>query len=250
LDIAVLCIPTVNSILTINRHGIKAGETIYTLGSSLGLADTFTNGIISNASRLIDDVNFIQINAAITFGNSGGPLINSYGEVIGINTAGIEEGQNLNFAVNINQLYQVSTGNPIPVAEFNKLEKEYKKSLEIQEDPALSGSTKTCQYIPSGNTVYGSCASSQFDVYQFTITKDRSVSIVCGTTAEKSELDLLDVMIIDSKNIKANWKAKTEEIDGEPLKSLNCDLTPGTYWVLVGTYRFEKVIPYYYKITY
>jgi serine protease Do len=76
----------------------EVGEKVYTIGSPLGLENTFSSGEIS---QLRED-NLIQINAPIDHGSSGGALINEYGEVIGITTAGIESsGANLNFAVDI-----------------------------------------------------------------------------------------------------------------------------------------------------
>lgn len=77
----------------------KVGEQIYTIGSPYGLENTFSSGEIS---QLRGD-NLIQINAPIDHGSSGGALINEYGEVIGITTAGLDKsGANLNFAVDIN----------------------------------------------------------------------------------------------------------------------------------------------------
>ena len=120
LDIAILSIPIETEYLPLNNYSLKVGEAIYAIGSPLGLTDTFTNGIISNISRYDNNVDYIQINAAITHGNSGGPLINAYGEVIGINSMGIE-GEDLNFAINIYQLYQVETSCPITVSDYDEL---------------------------------------------------------------------------------------------------------------------------------
>jgi hypothetical protein len=120
LDIAILSIPIETEYLPLNNYSLKVGEAIYAIGNPLGLTDTFTDGIISNISRYVSNVDYIQINAAITHGNSGGPLINAYGEVIGINSSGIE-GEDLNFAINIYQLYQVDTSCPIAVSEYAKL---------------------------------------------------------------------------------------------------------------------------------
>lgn len=120
LDIAILSIPIETEYLPINSYSLKAGETIYAIGSPLGLTNTFTNGIISNISRIDNNVEYIQVNAAITNGNSGGPLINAYGEVIGINSMGIE-GKDLNFAINIYQIYQVDTSCPITISDYNEL---------------------------------------------------------------------------------------------------------------------------------
>lgn len=117
LDIAILSIPIETEYLPMNNYSLRAGETIYAIGSPLGLTDTFTNGIISNVSRYVSNVDYIQVNAAITYGNSGGPLINTYGEVIGINSMTIA-GKDLNFAINIYQLYQVDTSDPITVSDY------------------------------------------------------------------------------------------------------------------------------------
>ena len=69
----------------------EVGETVYAIGSPLGLQNTLTRGIVS---RYHDDGNgnkFIQTDAAINAGNSGGPLIDSKGRVVGVNTWKIEQ---------------------------------------------------------------------------------------------------------------------------------------------------------------
>lgn len=121
IDIAVLSIPVEGIPLTLNTHGETIGETIYTIGSSQGLTGTFTNGIISKSSRLFGSIDYVQHTAAISKGNSGGPLLNAYGEVMGINTMQYVEGQNINFAININQLSRISLSNPITMETFYAL---------------------------------------------------------------------------------------------------------------------------------
>ena len=61
----------------------------YPLGLSLGTNPTLTKGIISAPDRIYDDTRFVQSDAEISPGNSGGPLIDSYGRVIGVNTYGV-----------------------------------------------------------------------------------------------------------------------------------------------------------------
>lgn len=76
----------------------KVGEKVYAIGSPRGLENTFSSGEISQ----IRDKNVLQISVPIDHGSSGGALINSYGEVIGITTAGRDDsGANLNFAMSI-----------------------------------------------------------------------------------------------------------------------------------------------------
>lgn len=84
-----------------DKSTIVGGAKVYALGSPLGLEDTFSDGMISNANRIVDGVTYIQISAPISHGSSGGALINKYGEVIGICSAGFVDGQNLNLALPI-----------------------------------------------------------------------------------------------------------------------------------------------------
>lgn len=84
----------------------KVGSTVYAIGSSQGLTDTFSRGIITNAQRVDSGVTYVQHDAAISHGNSGGPIVNEYGEVIGINVLYVE-GQNLNFAISVNEIKNV-----------------------------------------------------------------------------------------------------------------------------------------------
>lgn len=84
---------------------ITRGEQVYAIGSALGeLTNTLTSGIISNTSRTLGVIDCIQMDAPISHGNSGGPLVNSYGEVIGINSYSFVSGENLNLAINVKML--------------------------------------------------------------------------------------------------------------------------------------------------
>ena len=114
LDIAIIQIdyqPT--TILEMRTDLLQTGETVYALGSSLGLADSFSEGIISANQREIGGQIFIQTTAPISHGNSGGPLIDKYGRVVGITTAGIESGQNLNLAVPISAVNKIYRSEPV-----------------------------------------------------------------------------------------------------------------------------------------
>jgi len=76
-----------------NSEELQIGEWVIAIGSPFGLAQTVTRGMVSAKGRSIDDIHivryadFIQTDAAINCGNSGGALINIRGELIGINTA-------------------------------------------------------------------------------------------------------------------------------------------------------------------
>ena len=85
--------------LAVKQGTVKVGEPVFAIGHPLGLEYTFTQGIISAVHRMIDDEEYLQIDASINPGNSGGGLYNAYGELIGINTMAYAATQGLNFAI-------------------------------------------------------------------------------------------------------------------------------------------------------
>ena len=100
---------------------VNVGTTVYAIGSSRGMTNTCSQGIVTYADRIIDGISYVQHDASITHGNSGGPLINEYGEVIGINTWGISDSQNLNFAVFTGELDNLVYGTPKTLAELHEV---------------------------------------------------------------------------------------------------------------------------------
>jgi serine protease Do len=89
---------------------IRVGEWVCAIGNPLAYEHTVTVGVVSFLGRKLFDQsldNYIQTDAAINVGNSGGPLINARGEVIGINAAVSEEANNIGFAVPINQAREI-----------------------------------------------------------------------------------------------------------------------------------------------
>jgi serine protease Do len=85
---------------------LRVGEWVCAIGNPLAYEHTVTVGVVSFIGRKLFDMsldNYIQTDAAINFGNSGGPLINTRGEVIGINSAISRQASSIGFAVPINQ---------------------------------------------------------------------------------------------------------------------------------------------------
>ena len=122
IDLAILKVNATGlTAATICKKPVNVGSTVYAIGSSRGMTNTYSQGIITYADRIVDGVSHVQHDASITHGNSGGPLINVYGEVIGINTWEISDSQNLNFAVFADELDNLVYGTPITIAELTKL---------------------------------------------------------------------------------------------------------------------------------
>ncbi len=88
---------------------LKQGQTVYAIGSPLGLSNTMSTGIVSNVARVLGDTAYIQISAQITYGSSGGALVNEYGEAIGVTCGGFDTYGDINLAVPINFAKQLNT---------------------------------------------------------------------------------------------------------------------------------------------
>ena len=92
------------------------GAAVYALGSPLGFSASISDGMISNPARVADGQTYLQISAPISHGSSGGALVNSFGEVIGITAAGYDDGQNLNLAIPIQKIENSARGDLTPIA--------------------------------------------------------------------------------------------------------------------------------------
>lgn len=82
------------------NESYRAGDTIYAIGSPAGLENTITSGIVSaTGRRLLEMGDSLQVDVPINRGNSGGPLLNPQGELVGVVFAGIEQFEGINFAI-------------------------------------------------------------------------------------------------------------------------------------------------------
>lgn len=101
-----------------DSEAVHAGDPIVAIGHPLGLEDTVSNGLVS-AVRSLEGISVLQISAPIAPGSSGGPIFNERGEVIGVCTALLAGGQNLNFGVPSKYLKKMlASPEPISIAAF------------------------------------------------------------------------------------------------------------------------------------
>ena len=135
-DLAVLKVNCENPLPTVtfgDSDELLVGEPAYAIGNPLGvdLIGTFTSGMISGLSREIEvgsgSLRLLQTDTALNNGNSGGPLINQYGQVIGINTAKMQSGFS-----NVEGI-----GFAIPTAEAQKKVNDLILYGEIQPTPTI-----------------------------------------------------------------------------------------------------------------
>lgn len=165
MDIALLSFTSSDKSIPVAKLGdsdaVQTGDICLAMGAPLGYSQSVTQGIVSAKGRSgngIGNINdFIQTDAAINQGNSGGPLVNIYGEVIGINTwiASQSGGsQGIGFAIPINNIKNainsfISKGKivygwlGVSLLEANK---EYKEALGVEKD---TGALATQLFIGS-----------------------------------------------------------------------------------------------------
>lgn len=100
------------SFLEISKERPQIGEKVYVIGHPEGLTGTVSDGIISSFRKMPGfNCDMLQLTAPISPGSSGGPVINMRGQVIGVVTAQYKEGQNLNFAIDINAVSSLLKSN-------------------------------------------------------------------------------------------------------------------------------------------
>jgi hypothetical protein len=145
LDLALVSIDVCN--VPVARFGdssaLKNGQDVAAIGAPMGLDHSTTKGVISQVERKLDDRTVIQTDTALNPGNSGGPLIDAAGDVVGVNTAIVKRGEGLGFAVPSNQVLQFMADNGVTasVALTNA-------SMSLRARPPGAASATTAPVAP------------------------------------------------------------------------------------------------------
>jgi S1-C subfamily serine protease len=134
-----------------DSSAVKPGQRVVAIGSPEGYENTVTEGVVSGVNRQVDSyIGLIQTDAAINHGNSGGPLLNAQGQVIGLNTLGIRDdnAQGLNFAIPINTVKDaantiISKGNGAVISSARAY-------LGVQVDPRNTADGAHIQSVNQG----------------------------------------------------------------------------------------------------
>lgn len=249
LDIAILEVKADYPALKISPIHVSAGENAYTLGSPLGLTGTFAKGMITSASRVVDRVDYIQTDAALSPGNSGGPLLNQYGEVIGINTLYLPEGQNLNFAVNISELYKINISKPTFVLDYyTNYQKEFTDNL-LKEKTEYTNDAAKGQAIYSARGITGTLTSdSGEDYYTFQVAEAGWVQGIFEVDND-SDTNYLDIELMTDRLNPISFY-DTENL-GSYIET-RVYLTPGYYKIKISSNNNDasQIYPYMFYLTY
>ncbi len=184
IDVALLKIPGAHDLPEAplgNSDELRVGEWVCAIGNPLGYVHSVTVGVVSFIGRKLFDPSlddYIQTDAAINFGNSGGPLINTRGEVIGINSAISSRASNIGFAVPINQAVDI-----LPqLKTAGRVSRGYMGVLLTDVTPALQRSLNL-------NTAHGALVQD----------------VTSGSPAERSGLRTYDVIFeVEGHDVAGN----------------------------------------------
>jgi len=132
-----------------NSDALTVGEPVVIVGSPQGLEGTITAGILSAVRDSGEGFNILQTDAAVNPGNSGGPLVNSKGQAIGVVSFKLRSSEGLNFAIPINYVRALLTNLHEPVP--------------LEQMPRRTGKTAPSVVPPSGD----SNGPSLFETYQW-----------------------------------------------------------------------------------
>ena len=105
-DLAILSMEDAGQPLALATSKMEVGDPVFAIGNPRGLDATLSTGIVS-AVRTVGKTAMYQITAPISPGSSGGPVLNSKAQVIGVSTSYLDQGQNLNFAVDVQHLSEL-----------------------------------------------------------------------------------------------------------------------------------------------
>jgi serine protease Do len=182
---------------------VKVGDKVLAIGNTLGeFQNTVTSGIVSGIGRPIEVgdengmsyeslFNLIQTDAAINPGNSGGPLVNINGEVIGINTAIVQEAQSLGFSIPINDIKPLisqieQTGN---LGEKAYLGVRYLNlNASIAKNLNLTINAGAVVYTSSGNPIEPGSPAQQAGIQQLDVITAINQTPVDATSSLSSVL--------------------------------------------------------------
>jgi S1-C subfamily serine protease len=213
----------------------SVGSRIYAIGNPEGLEGTVSEGIISGFRKVDEDFRLMQITAPISPGSSGGPVVNENGQVIGLASASLILGQNLNFAVPSKKLKEIFS-QPSKNVPFKKV------NVPVDKNYRMSQQTKDTDLVMAFNVERGKTSSMGSANMSFSIrnnsrrdVKNIKVLILWKSSSEemlhftpilvKEIIPSLQTKMIQRIMVESigllHWPFKTEAriIDYEILKS-------------------------------
>jgi len=211
-----------------NSDILFQGQEVVAIGSPLGLQNTISNGLVS----AIRD-NEIQISVPISFGSSGGPLFNMYGDVVGITSSGYDMIGNLNFAIPINEVKSMlNTTTDISLPEMRRqINPSYSEEAEPNDETHMA---KTLNLDRTAAAYINSI--DDYDYHKINIVNAGNYSFNSTIGSDGLYCDNYFVSLRDSENriitTASVYYNKDSEVYTNEIKSVYLDA--GIYYVLIN----------------
>ncbi len=252
-DLAVIRIGTSRETpyLTFETEGIAPGETVYTLGSTHGGGSgVFSSGVV--ASKLLEtavgeaDIREFRYTSSVSLGNSGAPILNARGQVIGIVTRGVAEGDSLHTATYIGEAAHLDMTYNSPVTEFFD-DTEYYRLKWFEEERREMENNNTMKVADavetSGLTFRGTVKKDDPDYYVFEITGKESKDFSLAFFADTADFYLPVLIPAANTTVELIWEEVAYE-DGT-VYAARATLAPGTYYVAVNGHYSDMETDYF-----
>ncbi len=231
-DIAILKLKEASN-LPVVRLGdsdkVELAEDVVAIGNPLEFQNTVTTGIISGIRNMFG-IDYIQTSASISPGSSGGPLFNSYGDVIGITSMTILNSQNINFAVPINSVKKLfATSCVIPIDSLSLYESSAEE-FEPNNDLNTANEIIPNQYL-EGSFI----KSDDIDYYSFTLYKPGKISIFALSYEDmysRSNSSNVSMTLLDKDGKVISSSIEATEVD-TVIQKISNDLDTGKYFIAV-----------------
>lgn len=224
LDLAILKTDgTFSDCVTLNKNQQPGGAPAYAVGSSEGYTLSFSSGTVASPDRVFSGVHYIQHSSPISHGNSGGPLFNAYGEVVGINTSYDVDGQNLNFAIQVSELDNLPKNSSLTINAFYNKEGPFFETTigeyNVQETESNNSYATAQRITVNGTTIIGSInGANDIDVYKVVLSPGYSLIIVMVPSYKNDNEGIL--CGISDENYNTLEVAMPDEYNGTEMQYL------------------------------
>ena len=165
---------------------LRTAQRIYCVGSPHGFDNSISDGLVSNLKREYEEFTYIQISAPIAPGSSGGPLLNEYGQVVGVNTGGFEQGS-VNLAVPISHLSEMYTFTKMHSVRYLQAHSHFNRwplgEPTIEIDLNLNNNTPM-QTIKNNTRLYGTISEAN-DVDYYTLEVENMAEIFISLASDE-----------------------------------------------------------------
>jgi hypothetical protein len=219
-----------------NSDRLQVGEEVVAIGNPLSLESTVSDGIVSGIRTVEKEGGkFLQVTTPISPGSSGGPLFNMGGEVVGITTLYLKGGENLNFAIPINDVKHLLL---VEYSKIHDFPDEVPSSTTETMDGAslplkdtLNWINNFAKIVPWNTTCWNIGKPGDTDMKPFPCTRE-----YLSVSAENCTLTATVVStMVDLETGKSQWPEKdTKIISTVPLNELDPDQIRAIPWAFNG----------------